>query len=203
MSPIRTALWTTLHLPFHIAVVLTVEGSGQWITARRTFEAVTEAVASLMTGFAKALNSGMGGQGVVDELGVALEKSYKTYTFSVKTVNVMNAALEALQEFPDSYWKSFNVDRALNNPVGNDTAVVEIIGTLEGSLMNGIFTTYGITTSKKSQALAESQSSYSDGEVVALYAVADRLRMIVSIGPIPSSQVLAPILVPTESSSRN
>lgn len=186
MSPLRTALWTTLHLPFHIAVVLTVEGSGQWITARRTFEAISEALVSFWTGFANGLNSGLGGQGVADELGVALEKTYETYTFSVKTVTVMNEALGALLQFPDSYWASFDVERAFTSPVGNDTTVVDIIGTLGGSLANGIFNTYGLTTSSKSKALAETQTYYSDAEAVAFNAVINRLRMIVSSTPASS-----------------
>ncbi|KAJ4188452.1 hypothetical protein NW755_006613 [Fusarium falciforme] len=178
MSPIKTALWTTLHLPFHIAIVLTVEGSGQWITTRRTFEAITEAITSFWAGFSKGLNSGLGGEGVSNELVVALDKTYETYTFSVKTVNTMNKALEELLVVPDSYWKSFDVDRAFNNPVGNDSFVVEVIGTLETSLANGIFDTYGLTTSSKSKALADSQSYLSDTEAVAFLAVFERLRMI-------------------------
>ncbi|WAO91555.1 Hypothetical protein NCS54_00903000 [Fusarium falciforme] len=178
MSPIKTALWTTLHLPFHIAIVLTVEGSGQWITARRTFEAINEAIASFLAGFSKGLNSGLGGQGVYNELVVALGKTYETYTFSVKTVSTMDKALEELLVIPDSYWKSFDADRALENPVGNDTYVVEIIGTLETSLANGIFDTYGLTTSSKSKALADSQAYLSDTEAVAFFAVFERLRMI-------------------------
>lgn len=203
MSPIKTALWTILHLPFHIAIVLTVEGSGQWITARRTFEAITEAIASFWAGFSKGLNSGLGGQGVSNELVVALDKTYETYTFSVKTVNTMNKALEELLVIPDSYWKSFDADRAFENPVGNDTFVVEVIGTLETSLANGIFDTYGLTTSSKSKALADSQTSLSDTEAVAFLAVFERLRMIVSSCPVLSSPALVPIFDLTKSPSRN
>ena len=205
MSPIKTALWTVLHLPYHIAIVLTVEGSGQWITARRTFEAISEALASFWAGFSKGLNSGLGGEGVANELGVALQKTYETYTFSVKTVNIMNEELARLLEFPDSYWKSFDLDRALNDPVGNDTSVAKIIGTLEGSLANGIFNTYGLTTSSKvkTQAEAEGENDKYTGEEIAFAAVIERLIMIVSSDPVPSSPALVSILDRTKHPCRN
>lgn len=117
---------------------------------------------------------------MVNELAIALEKTYETYTFSVETVNVMNDRLAALVEIPDSYWGTFDVDRAFTTPEGNDTAVVDIIFTLESSLANGIFSTYGLTTSSKSKAEANNQANLSDAEGVALMAVIERLRMIVS-----------------------
>ncbi|RMJ09410.1 hypothetical protein CDV36_010953 [Fusarium kuroshium] len=178
MSPIRTALWTILHLPYHIAVVLTVEGCGQWITTRRTFEALTEAMNSFWAGFEKALTSNATGQSISTALAATLEKAYETYTFNVKTVNIMNMELDKLVEFPDSYWKSFDLNRALSNPVGNDTAVAEVIATIEGSLINGIFGTYGLTTSSKAKALAEGQTDALTSEVVGIAAVIDRLSMI-------------------------
>lgn len=191
MSAIRQALWTTLHLPFHIALVLTVEGSGQWITWQRTIEAMRDATFSLESALAKAVNSGMGGEGIATELAVALNKTYETYTFSVKTVSTMNQQLALLPEFPDSYWESFS-SRDFNNPTADDTAVVGILNTLLGSLMNAILNTYGLTTSSKVKAQAESQKVAFDAEEVTLNAVYDRLQMIVSSGPVPSPQPCPP-----------
>ncbi|KAJ4319634.1 hypothetical protein N0V84_006270 [Fusarium piperis] len=178
MSPIRQALWTILHLPFHIAIVLTVEGSGQWITWQRTWEAINEAVLSVTTGLTKALDSGMGGQDLVKELAGALDKTYETYTFSVKTVNTMNSELAKLAEFPDSVWKSFATNLDANNLTANDTAIAESLATIYSSLMNAISNTYGLTTSAKVKAQAESYGAGLDAESVALDAVYNRLSMI-------------------------
>ncbi|KAJ4186584.1 hypothetical protein NW767_012549 [Fusarium falciforme] len=182
MSPIKTAIWTILHLPYHIAIVLTVEGSGQWITWRRTWEAMGEALISLDTGFAQGVSSGKGGQGVYDAVIAALNKSYETYTFSAKTVFSMIEELGKIQAIPDSYWESFDFNRAVTNPTANDTVVDNILATLQTSLMNGILNTYGLTTSSKvkTQAEAEGEIDKLSGEEIALQAVGDRLIMILA-----------------------
>ncbi|KAI8716194.1 hypothetical protein NCS52_00912500 [Fusarium sp. LHS14.1] len=182
MSPIKTAIWTVLHLPFHIAVVLTVEGCGQWITWRRTMEAIIEALFSLADGLNKGLTAGKGGQGVVDALDVALSNTYKTYTFSAKTVITMSQELEKIAGLPESYWESFDIDRFSNNPTANDTAFDSAYATLQGSLINGVFGTYGLTTSSKAktQADAASQTDKFRGEEIAMNAVEDRLVMILA-----------------------
>ncbi|KAM0425642.1 hypothetical protein ACHAPT_009174 [Fusarium lateritium] len=184
MSPLRQALWTILHLPFHIALVLTVEGSGQWITTRRAFEANDEALGSFNAALEKALNSGLGAQGVFDGLEAGLEKPYKMYTFSVKTVVTMGEQAEKVLKIPDSYWKSINFNQLLNNanPTANDTAALDIFGTMQRSLVNAIFNTYGLTTSSKAKAQAQAPA---DGDTVAFnaedtayQAVFKRLNMI-------------------------
>ncbi|KAM6529540.1 hypothetical protein FALCPG4_007669 [Fusarium falciforme] len=182
MSPIKTAIWTILHLPYHIAIVLTVEGSGQWITWRRTWEAIGEALLVLETGFAQGVSSGKGTQGVYDALVEALDKTYETYTFSAKTVITMAEELRKIPAIPDSYWGSFDSNRLLNNPTANDTAVDNIYTTLQASLMNAVFNTYGLTTSSKvkTQAEAEGETNKLSGEAIALSAVIDRLIMILA-----------------------
>ncbi|KAI8663220.1 hypothetical protein NCS57_00922300 [Fusarium keratoplasticum] len=182
MSPIKTAIWTVLHLPYHIAIVLTVEGSGQWITWRRTYEAINEALFSLSTGFDQGVSSGKGGQGVYDAVVEALDKSYKTYTFSAKTVSTMFDELSKLPAIPNSYWESFDANRAMTNPTANDTAVLDIYSTLQVSLTNAIFSTYGLTTSSKvkTQAEAEGETNQFNGEAIAYNAVIDRLVMILA-----------------------
>ncbi|UPK92841.1 hypothetical protein LCI18_003776 [Fusarium solani-melongenae] len=178
MSPIKTAIWTVLHLPYHIAIVLTVEGSGQWITWRRTWEAIREVLASFDTSFAQGLSSGK----VFDAVSAALDKSYATYTFSAKTVVSMAEELQKIQEIPDSQWESFDINRATTNPTANDTVVMNIIETLRGSLTNGVLSTYGLTTSSKvkSQAEAEGENNKLMGEAIAFAAVLDRLVMILA-----------------------
>ena len=187
MSSIKTAIWTVLHLPYHIAVVLTVEGCGQWITWRRTMEAIQDAIISLLEGVNKGMTAGKGGQGVVDALDDALSKAYKTYTFSAKTVITMGQELEKIAALPDSYWESFDGDRYSTNPTANDTVFSKAYSTLEGSLINGIFGTYGLTTSSKAKTQAEAagKNDASRGEDVAMNAVGDRLVMIVSCVPVP------------------
>lgn len=196
MSPIKTAIWTILHLPYHIAIVLTVEGSGQWITWRRTWEAMNEAISSFTDGFLQGVSSGKGGQGVYDTVLETLQKSYDTYTFSTKAVVTMGEELEKIPTFPDSYWNSFDVDRFMSNPTANDTAVKKIFATVQGALVNSVFSTYGLTTSSKAKAQAEaaSETDKLNGEDLATEAVLDRLVMIVSSDPIPSSPALVPIL---------
>lgn len=188
MSPIKTAIWTVLHLPYHIAVVLTVEGSGQWITWRRTMEAIREAIFSLENGFFKAATAGMDGLGMSEAVAAALTKTYDTYTFSAKTVDTMNQELAKIPDFPDSYWESFDIDRFSNNPTANDTAITKIMATLEGSLINGVFTTYGLTTSSKAKTQAEAAGKTDKfrGEEAAMEAVGERLVMIVSGAPVPA-----------------
>ncbi|RSL46535.1 hypothetical protein CEP54_013805 [Fusarium duplospermum] len=178
MSPLRTAIWTILHLPFHIAVVLTVEGSGQWITTRRTFEAITEAVSSVSTSLASSVSKGFNSQNVYEGIVGALQKSYDTYTFNVKTVSTMDSALESIRTIPDSYWETLDGNRALTNPNANDTIVLDLINTIEGSLMNGILTTYGLSTSSKDKALPANPDSAAKSEELAINAVDNRLNMI-------------------------
>ncbi|KAJ4212861.1 hypothetical protein NW759_011502 [Fusarium solani] len=182
MSPIKTALWTILHLPYHIAIVLTVEGSGQWITWRRAWEAMNEAIFSLTAGLIQGASSGKGGQGVYDAVVEALGKSYDTYTFSAKTISTMSGELDKLPAVPDSYWESFDYNRLLNNPTANDTDVGGIIATLQLSLTNAVFNTYGLTTSSKvkAQSEAEGQTDKLSGETIAFDAVIERLVMILA-----------------------
>ncbi|RSM08372.1 hypothetical protein CDV31_008184 [Fusarium ambrosium] len=178
MSPIRTAIWTILHLPFHIAVVLTVEGSSQWIITRRTLEAIGEAINSLWVGLANSVSKGETSQNVYDGLLSALEKSYDTYSFNIKTLQVMQKALDGILEFPDSYWQSYDANRVETNPTANDTAVLKLFETIGGSLQNGIFTTYGLTTSSKVTAEVDGQTDDLQGQAIAYNAVYSRVSMI-------------------------
>ena len=102
-------LWVVLHLPFHIALVLLVEGGNQFIVWRRALEAIGTAASSLE-------DAARGFQGVFDTseivgrirwLVVGLLRAYEPSN-EIETWKQVNETFEDMEGIPDEFWEVYS-----------------------------------------------------------------------------------------------
>lgn len=107
MNASHQALWTIIHLPFHIVLVLLAEGGSQWAVWWRAMEAFQEASTKMRANVFEAAES-LSTSKVVDELMETVKDILKKYGSDVlkggEDAARLAAAAAELREIPDSFW---------------------------------------------------------------------------------------------------
>jgi hypothetical protein len=171
---IRQQIWAFLHFPFHLSLVLFMEGTAQFIIWRK----LTEIMGFVRDAFVSALN-------------VVNSDPSASWDDLVQTMNDTTAAV--FESYPPIYAKTYNeVDEALHilaNATADDgSAVMTGIETLIGSIQNSLFETYGIVAPKEKNY--DYNTSTTDSVMNELYKKAYVIGLVVSIHLSPFHPVI-------------
>ncbi|KAI0172162.1 bacterial low temperature requirement A protein-domain-containing protein [Hypoxylon sp. FL1284] len=106
MSKRYQVWWTSLHLPFHIALILLLEGANQCIVWARVSESATAALQKVISAVTKVLNNDPTSQQVSDSLKNQIDPFLKEYPPAdvLDTSESVNNLLAHIANFPDSVW---------------------------------------------------------------------------------------------------
>ncbi len=161
---VRQQIWAFLHFPFHLSLVLFMEGTAQFIIWRK----LTEIIGVVTDAFVGALN-------------VVNSDPSASWGDLVQTLNDTTAAV--FESYPPIYAKTYyEVDDALHvlaNATADDNSVVMTgIETLIGSIQNSLFETYGIVAPKEKSY--DYSISTTDSVMNELYKKAYVIALVVS-----------------------
>ena len=136
-------IWVILHLPFHIALVLLVEGGNQFIVWRRALEAIGSAASSLE-------DAAKGFQGVFDTkeivgrirwLVVGLLHAYEPSN-EIETWKQVNETFEDMEGIPDNFWEVYS---QLSEQHPTKKRWLDDIAKLVSAVFNGINNAFEIS----------------------------------------------------------
>ncbi|KAK8125377.1 uncharacterized protein PG998_001136 [Apiospora kogelbergensis] len=156
MSKKHQVWWAALHLPFHIALVLLVEGTNQFIIWRRISESI--GIASY-----KLLNLDWDKISTSDAVTRELEKRVSYWLEKYPPPDLLNAAqgvnttLSHIRQLPNSFWNDTNVS-------DTDPAFVEWskdINDLFFTMVRGIFNNFGVEEPERSGKKSDAQAASS------------------------------------------
>ncbi|UNI13482.1 hypothetical protein JDV02_000225 [Purpureocillium takamizusanense] len=149
LPPLRQQLWTSLHLPFHLALVLFMQGFTQyllWSNIMSQFNRLVDIADP--TDEAKLASS----IAVRDSLNASVQAFFKDYPPRISTTqDTINDALNNITTIPDSFWplvENSSVTYTIDNP---PKEIADSIITLYTSMttcftamMNALFAAFGI-----------------------------------------------------------
>ncbi|KAI2620637.1 hypothetical protein GGS26DRAFT_570434 [Hypomontagnella submonticulosa] len=140
MSKRHQVWWTSLHLPFHIALVLLLEGTSQFVVWARIIESTNAAIAKVLETVSK-ITDDYTSEEVVDLIGGVVKPFLKQYqpVDVLETWKSVNETLEHIADIPDSFWSS---DPAPDDPtlVHYESDLVDLINTM----INAVYNAFGI-----------------------------------------------------------
>ncbi|KAI6080954.1 hypothetical protein F4821DRAFT_250381 [Hypoxylon rubiginosum] len=134
MSKRYQVWWTSLHLPFHIALVLLLEGANQCIVWARVFESATEAIEKVVKAAEDVLASSPTSQEVSDSIKDVIEPFLKKYQPAdvIDTMASVSELLNHIAEIPNSFWN--DPDDETREHFDDDTA--ELLNTMINAVYN-------------------------------------------------------------------
>ncbi|KAL7625201.1 hypothetical protein AAE478_004416 [Parahypoxylon ruwenzoriense] len=102
-------LWVLLHLPFHITLVLLVEGGNQFIVWRRAIEAIDSASDTLSNAAKGFQGSAVNTSQIVGALKIPVMKLLHSYEpeNETETWSQVYEAFDDMSEIPDEFWGSY------------------------------------------------------------------------------------------------
>ncbi|KAI8965558.1 hypothetical protein F5Y11DRAFT_294853 [Daldinia sp. FL1419] len=169
MSRRHQVLWTAVHLPFHIALTLLVEGANQFIVWARILETSNAAVAkvvSLQTQFVD-----MTSEEVSEKLSSLIKPFLKKYPPAdiLETMDSVNETLEHIADIPNSFWKEdSHPDNSTLNHYRND--LIELTNTM----LNAVYNAFEIDPPEEEENGPKPEYWQSE----AATAVAKRFRLV-------------------------
>ncbi|OTA99764.1 hypothetical protein M426DRAFT_251883 [Hypoxylon sp. CI-4A] len=163
MSKRYQVWWTSLHLPFHVALVLLLEGVGQFILWARIVEDTTSAirkVASATAGFDDDVTS----EEVSETLGNVVRSFLTEYPPAeiIETMESVNETLEHIAEIPNSFWDS--------DPSSDDSTLLHYqsdVAELMNTMINAVYTFFGTEPAEEVEGNQESEYYQSEAAVAA------------------------------------
>jgi hypothetical protein len=181
MSSIRQSLWALLHLPFHIALVLSSEGGSQWIIwwkGIETFRYVDEWLAKAVT---KAMESAST-EKIVEALKETTYEILEKYDSDVadggEDAEPLENAFDAIAELPDSFWGETIMDES------NPTTIefFKNLGAITNSVVNAVSELYGLSSAEGETQTASTSQDWNNAEAQAVIRTETRMVLIVSSG---------------------
>ncbi|KAF3061119.1 hypothetical protein GL218_03734 [Daldinia childiae] len=105
MSRRHQVLWTAVHLPFHIALTLLVEGANQFIVWARILETSNAALSKVVNLQIQFVD--MTSEEVSEKLASVIQPFLEKYQPAdvLETMDSVNETLEHIADMPDSFWK--------------------------------------------------------------------------------------------------
>ncbi|GJN76751.1 low temperature requirement A [Purpureocillium lilacinum] len=150
LPPVRQQLWTAIHLPFHLALVLFMQGFTQYLIWSKIINQFNRLVliadprddAKLATSVA-----------VRDSLNASVQAFFKDYPPRISTTqDTINDALNNITKIPDSVWplvenSSVTWDLDSEVPQAVEDALVTLftsVTTMAIAMLNALFAAFGI-----------------------------------------------------------
>lgn len=137
------SLWVLLHLPFHIALVLLVEGGNQFIVWRRAIEAIDSA-ADTLENAAKGFQGLLDTSEIVDRIRSPIMGLLRSYEPSdeMATWHDVHEAFSDMESIPDDFWAVYE---QLSDQHPLKKRWLEDISTLVSAVFNGINNAFEIS----------------------------------------------------------
>lgn len=201
------SLWVLLHLPFHIALVLLVEGGNQFIVWRRAIEAIDSA-ADTLENAAKGFQGLLDTSEIVDRIRSPIMGLLRSYEPSdeMATWHDVHEAFSDMESIPDDFWAVYE---QLSDQHPLKKRWLEDISTLVSAVFNGINNAFEIsdtddelvTTSaadtgnsfisvvkENGHAELEDDFGFRSVESDAYIATTVKFRVVVSLTPLSTPQ---------------
>lgn len=182
MSKRHQVWWAGLHLPFHIALVLLVEGTNQFIIWWRISESIDIASHKLLDLDKVEPTS----DAVVKELTKRVYYWLEKYPPPniLDAYQGVNTTLAHIKELPNSFWNSIDIPDTDPSSIQWSKDVSELYLTM----VSGIFNNFGVeapeTEEKKSSDNVTGHDSHDVIDQSAMLdAISKRFRLVVSSGP--------------------
>lgn len=189
----RQMLWVSWHLPFHVALVLLLEGANQFIAWSQALQSIKSAAQSIVN-INHELSSSPTTKEVVRILNETVTELLESYPpeNEVAALDDVEKTYKSLLTLPDSFW---NVSGQLAD---NDLEMVRWLnGTrdLAQTVFNGIFASFSLAAPAEETESTDVQSATE----AAYLATANKFGTVVSS---KSSSKLPRLICPTSSSMR-
>lgn len=150
---IREGIWTFLHFPFHLGLVLMVEGAAQFIVWRKIVE-VVRYVASIY-GLCPLLI----GHRSVNHLFIIAEEGFNSTSSSELSMLFSNVTSEVFNafnpEFTRTYLEAQKAIYGIGNATFNSTEQLREITTLFAVIQDSLFENFGIEAPKTEMEMTE------------------------------------------------
>ncbi|KAI0889311.1 uncharacterized protein GGS22DRAFT_153621 [Annulohypoxylon maeteangense] len=140
MSKRHQVWWTSLHLPFHIALVLLLEGTSQFVIWARIVESANSIISKILDTEQKALTGNPTSEEVSEKLSDLILPFLKKYQplDVLETMKSVNETLEEIADMPDSFWSS--------DPSPDDSMLehyVKDLAELTNTMINAVYNAFG------------------------------------------------------------
>ncbi|XXG98874.1 hypothetical protein Hte_005204 [Hypoxylon texense] len=134
MSKRYQVWWTSLHLPFHIALTLLLEGANQCIVWARVYESATAAVEKVVKAAEEVLADDPTSQKVSDSIKDIIEPFLQKYQplDPLEAWESVRDLLGEIASIPDSFWK--DPDESTKEHFDADTT--ELLNTMVNAVYN-------------------------------------------------------------------
>lgn len=148
LPPLRQVLWTLLHFPFHLALVLFMQGFTQFIQWSKVIDVINHLSVNWIVEDPRALEDTTSVEvqkNITDELNEFFELYPPEYS---DTNDLINDALANITEIPNSFWaKLSKAELEPDFDLPNDTTTTlfeNIMDSLQTAMYNSIFSTFEI-----------------------------------------------------------
>lgn len=177
MSAVTQSLWTIVHLPFHIALVLLSEGTTQWAVWWRAVESFRAAQHRLFDSVQEARKS-LDTSEVVEALQETAEKILKRYGSDVseggEDAEALEDAFEEIGDISDSFWATMPA----TDP--DYPTWIENYVTVSSTVFNAISDAFDISVESEEDAATAANSTVNP-ELQAVEKTGERLVLVVSV----------------------
>ncbi|OTA59311.1 hypothetical protein K449DRAFT_397599 [Hypoxylon sp. EC38] len=135
MSKRHQVLWTSLHLPFHIALVLLLEASSIFVVWARVLESINAALLKFLSVEAK-FSEDTTSEEASEALANVIQPFLKKYQplEVLETWESVNETLEDIAKIPNSFWGDPLADNSTLNDYQSDRA--ELMNTMINAVYN-------------------------------------------------------------------
>lgn len=108
LAPTRQAIWTVLHLPFHLSLVLFIQGFVQMLTWGKIVQQLFRAFDIVDPSDANSIPANSTTASVVNSLNSSVQDFFKVYPPKIAgTLDTVNGAITNISHIPDSFWAPF------------------------------------------------------------------------------------------------
>lgn len=170
--------WAVIHLPFHVALVLMLEGVMQFVSYVRIMETVRSSMQKLEDASAY-LEDAPTSQEVSDTLGEIVYDFLEKYPPPeiLETYERTNETLEHIAEIDDSFWNESNYSP--DNPVYVEWSTD--VNALYSTMVNAVFYAFGIEQPGEEESGASGHEDHV--ELQTTLAISERYILTVSNSP--------------------
>ncbi|KAI0900069.1 hypothetical protein F4806DRAFT_454954 [Annulohypoxylon nitens] len=154
MSKRHQVWWTALHLPFHIALVLLLEGASQFIIWARIVESANSIINKVLATEQKALTGDPTSEEVSKKLGdlvIPFLNKYQPLDV-LETMKSVNETLEEIADMPDSFWSS--------DPSPDDSKLqhyLSDLAELTNTMINAIYNAFGFNPPEEQEEMPKTE----------------------------------------------
>jgi hypothetical protein len=148
LPPLRQILWTLLHFPFHLALVLFMQGFTQFIQWSKVIDVINHLSVNWIIDDPQALEDATSVD-VQNNITSELADFFKLYPPEYSdTSDLIDDALANITEIPNAFWaKLSKAETVVDYNLPNDTNTIlfsNIINSLQTAMYNSIFSTFEI-----------------------------------------------------------